>query len=342
MIQNSTKNITYIKPRKNIFYRLFHIKEIGVLCALIILIITMSVASPYFFKPRNLFNVLRSMSTIGIIAIGMTMIIITAGIDLSVGSVLGLCAMFCARLIYFDFPPMLALIATLLFGLIIGAINGIIITKVKVNPFITTLGMLSIARGLTYFIATGIKGTVSSNIPMHDEVVNFLGAGHIGPIPFPILEMLFLVIIFSVFLKNTVLGRQIYAVGSNIEAARLSGINVDNVQIFVYSLTGGLCALAGIITAGLLSTAATNYGEGYELNVIAAVVIGGASLMGGEGTIIGAIIGAVIMAILNNAFVMLHFPVYLQTITPGVVIILAVATDRLRKHTKPLKNHKLK
>jgi len=192
--------------------------------------------------------------------------------------------------------------------------------------------MLSMARGLTFLLSTGIKGTVSSNLPMPDEAVNFLGAGYIGPIPFPVIELLILVIIFSLFLKHTVLGRQIYATGSNIKAAKLSGVNVDVVRIFTYAITGGLCALAGIMTAGLLGTAATNYGMGEELNVIAAVVIGGASLMGGEGTIKGAMIGAAIMAVIRNAFVLLKLPIYTQTLTIGAVIILAVATDRFRKH----------
>lgn len=144
--------------------------------------------------------------------------------------------------------------------------------------------------------------------------------------------MAILIIVFSYFLKNTVLGRQIYAVGSNREAARLSGVNVDQVQIFAYTVTGAFCALAGIINAGLLSTAATNAGQGNELDVIAAVVIGGASLFGGEGTVLGAIIGAAIMALIRNSFVLLHLPAFLQTVSIGVVIILAVAADNLRKH----------
>jgi ribose transport system permease protein len=191
--------------------------------------------------------------------------------------------------------------------------------------------MLSIARGLTYLIATGLQGSVASNIPMRDEGVNFLGAGHIGQVPFPVIEMFILVIIFSYFLGNVVLGRQIYAVGSNEQAARLSGVNVGNVRLFVYTITGTLSALAGVMGAGLLSTAPTNLGLGVELDVIAAVVIGGASLMGGEGTILGAVIGAAIMAVIRNAFVLLKLPIYMQTVTIGVVIILAVALDQLRK-----------
>jgi ribose transport system permease protein len=232
---------------------------------------------------------------------------------------------------YNNLNPWLSVLAGLGLGLLLGAVNGIIITKVNVNPFITTLGMLSIARGLTYLIATGLQGTVASNIPMRNESVNFLGSGYIGVVPFPVIEMVILVIIFSLFLNQIVLGRQIYAVGSNEQAARLSGVNVGRVRLFVYTITGGFCALAGIMNAGLLSTAATNLGVGAELDVIAAVVIGGASLMGGEGTILGAVIGAAIMAVIRNAFVLLKLPIYTQTVAIGVVIILAVAMDQLRK-----------
>ena len=169
---------------------------------------------------------------------------------------------------------------------------------------------------------------------MRDEAVNFLGKGYIGPVPVPVIEMLVLVIIFSLFLRYTVLGRQIYAVGSNEQAARLSGVPVNLVKLFVYTITGTLAALAGIMTAGLLATSATNAGVGSELDVIAAVVIGGASLAGGEGTIIGSIIGAAIMAVLRNAFILLQFPIYMQTISIGVVIILAVAIDQLRRRNR--------
>ena len=195
--------------------------------------------------------------------------------------------------------------------------------------------MLSIGRGITYLLATGLQGAVASNIPMRDAGVNYLGAGVIGEMqfPFPVIEMAILVVIASIFLRFTVLGRQIYAVGSNEQAARLAGVNVDFVRLFVYTLTGALSAYAGIMNAGLLSTAATNLGVGNELDVIAAVIIGGTSLSGGEGTIYGAVVGAAIMALVRNAFVLLHIPIHWQTVTIGIVIILAVATDRLRKRS---------
>ncbi len=334
--QSATRN-----GQPGLLRRIFQVRELGVLFALIVLVIAITTQTPYFFTSQNIFNVLRGMSTVGIMAIGMTMIIVTAGIDLSVGSVLAASAMLTARVMFTGIAsPWGSVAIGLGFGMLLGLINGLIITKVRVNPFITTLGMLSIGRGTTLFLASNLQGTVASNIPMRDETVNFLGGGYIenvplvGRIPFPVIEMFVLVIIFSLFMRYTVLGRQIYAVGSNETAARLSGVPVDRVKIFAYTITGFFCALAGIMNAGLLSTAAANAGQGTELDVIAAVVIGGASLSGGEGTIFGAIIGAAIMAVLRNAFVLLHFPSYMQTITIGIVIIVAVAVDQLRRRQR--------
>jgi ribose transport system permease protein len=318
------------------FQRVLATKEMGVLIALIVLVILMSVLSPYFLTPQNIFNVLRSIATIGIMSIGMTMIILTGGIDLSAGSILAAGAMFTALLMsYYGVNPWVSVLGGVGLGVLMGLTNGLMITKVKITPFIATLGMLSIARGITYLLATGLKGTVASNIPMRDASVNYLGAGVIGALnfPFPVIEMTVLVVIFSIFLRFTVLGRQIYAVGSNEQAARLTGVNVDFVRLFVYTLAGALYVYAGIMNAGLLSTAATNLGVGNELDVIAAVIIGGTSLSGGEGTIYGAVIGAAIMALVRNAFILLHIPIHWQTVTIGLVIILAVATDRLRKRS---------
>jgi ribose transport system permease protein len=180
-------------------------------------------------------------------------------------------------------------------------------------------------------MATGVKGSVASNIPMQNDSIIFLGSGYLGPVPFSVILLLFLVILATIFLKRTVPGRYIYAVGSNERSARLSGVPVNKVRVFVYAISGFFCALAGIILTGRLSTAATNIGIGNELDVIAAVVIGGASLHGGEGTVTGAIIGATIMALVRNAFVLLHIPNHYQTISIVILIILAVGLDQLLK-----------
>lgn len=308
------------------------IREVNVLLALIFIVVVMSVASPYFLTQDNLFNVLRGMSTIGIMAIGQTMVIITGGIDLSVGSLLAVSSMLTARLITVNNESaFFSVICGLSFGLFLGITNGLVITRFKINPFITTLGMLSIGRGLTYLLATGIKGSVASNIPMQNEFIIFLGSGYLGPVPFSVVLLLLLLILATLFLKHTVPGRYIYAIGSNERSARLSGVPVNKVRVFVYAISGFFCALAGIILTGRLSTAATNIGVGNELDVIAAVVIGGASLQGGEGSVTGAVIGATIMAVVRNAFVLLHIPNHFQTITIGVVIVLAVGLDQLLK-----------
>jgi ribose transport system permease protein len=316
----------------SIWQKYLRIREVNVFMALIVLIIIMSAASPYFLKQDNIFNVLRGMSTIGIMALGQTMVIITGGIDLSVGSLLAVSSMLTARLItVHDQSAFIAVLTGLFFGLFLGTINGLIITRFKINAFITTLGMLSIGRGLTYLLATGVKGSVASNIPMQNDFIVFLGNGYLGPVPFSVVLLLILLLLASLFLRHTVPGRYIYAVGSNERSARLSGVPVNKVRVFVYAISGFFCALAGIILTGRLSTAATNIGLGNELDVIAAVVIGGASLQGGEGTVTGAIIGATIMAIVRNAFVLLHIPNHFQTITIGIVIILAVGFDQLLK-----------
>jgi ribose transport system permease protein len=333
MTQATTTKATETSySNQQIFRRLLRTRELGIFLALVVLCIIMSFASPYFLKTENIFNVLRGMSTIGIMAIGMTMVIVSGGIDLSVGSIEAVSAMTAARLMtYHGASPWVAFLGGMVMGTLAGLASGFIITRIKVNPFITTLGMMYVARGLTYLLAIGLQGTVASNIPMRDAGVNFLGAGYLGPVPFPVIEMTVLVVIFTLFLNNTVLGRQIYAIGSNEQAARLSGVNVGNVRLFVFTLLGALCALAGIMNAGLLSTAATNLGTGDEMNVIAAVIIGGASMSGGEGTILGAVIGAAIMAVIRNAFVLLKLPIYMQTVTIGVVVVIAVALDGLRR-----------
>jgi ribose transport system permease protein len=308
------------------------VREAGVLVALVVLCVALSLASPYFFTLRNVFNVLQGMSTIGIMAVGTTIVLIAGGLDLSVGSVLAVGAVLTARLMTYDgLNPWLAVAVGLAAGGALGLVNGVLVTKVRIVPFIATLGTLSIARGLAFLLATGGAASVASNVPMRDPGVAFLGAGYVGPVPVPVILMLLFVGVAAVLLSRTVLGRQIYAVGSNARAARLSGISVERVQLITYVVAGVLSAIAGVVTTGLLSTASTNLGQGVELDVIAAAVIGGTSLSGGEGTVIGTLIGAAIMAVVRNAFVLLGLPLHLQIMIIGVVILLAVGLDRRRR-----------
>ena len=310
--------------------RFLAVREVGTLAALAVLCILLSIASPYFFTVRNIFNVLQGMSTIGIMAIGATIVLVAGGLDLSVGSVMAVGAVVTARLMtYQGVEAWLAALSGLGAGVAFGLVNGLLVTRARIVPFIATLGTLSVGRGLAYLIATGPTG-VASNVPMRDAGVGFLGAGYVGPVPMPVIIMLTLVVIAALFLANTVLGRQIYAVGSNLRAARLCGISVDRVQCFTYLVAGGLSALAGIINTGLLSTASTNLGQGVELDVIAAAVIGGTSLVGGEGSVVGTLFGAAIMAVVRNAFVLLGIPLHFRTMIIGLVILLAVGLDRRR------------
>ncbi len=311
---------------------LFAAREGGVLAALVGLCALLSLASPYFFTLRNIFNVLQGMATIGIMAVGMTMVLVAGGLDLSVGSILAVGAVVTARLMtYGGLNPWLAVLCGLGAGLLFGLVNGLLVTRARLVPFIATLGTLSVGRGLAYLLASAGAGSVASNVPMRDPGVGLLGAGYVGPVPVPVLIMLALVVLAGLFLGNTVLGRQIYAVGSNARAARLSGVPVERVQLFTYVATGGLCALAGVVSAGLLSTASTDLGQGVELDVIAAAVIGGTSLQGGEGTVLGSLLGAAIMAVVRNAFVLLGLPLHFQTMIIGAVILLAVGLDRRRR-----------
>lgn len=310
--------------------RLVAVREVGTLAALVVLCTVVGLASPYFFTIRNIFNVLQGMSTIGIMAIGATMVLVAGGLDLSVGSVMAVGAVLTARLMTYEgVNPWLAVLLGLGGGVAFGLVNGLLATRARIVPFIATLGTLSIGRGLAYLFATGPAG-VASNVPMRDAGVGFLGAGYLGPVPMPVILMLALVSMAALFLANTVLGRQIYAVGSNLRAARLCGIAVDRVQCITYVIAGGLSALAGIVSTGLLSTASTNLGQGVELDVIAAAVIGGTSLSGGEGSVVGTLFGAAIMAVVRNAFVLLGMPLHLQTMIIGIVILLAVGLDRRR------------
>lgn len=326
---NKKDMVPIIEEKRN--YRSFKIKipkigfNLGVLIALIIECLIMSLLSPYFLTSNNIFNILRSISVTGIVSVGMTMLIISGGLDLSVGSMVGLGGMISAALMTkLGFNPLISVIIGIGAGVFVGFLISIIVTKLKINSFIVTLGMLSVLRGFTYLIARG------SNIFIRSDAVNFLGMGYIGKIPFSPILMVIIVIIGILFLRYTVTGRQIFAIGGNERAARLAGIQVNKIRIIVFIITSSLAAFAGLIAAGMLKSAEMLAGTGLELDVIAAVIIGGASLTGGKGSIIGSIIGAAIMGVLRNGFILLGLPYEVQIISIGVVIILAVVIDSIR------------
>ncbi|RKP57908.1 ABC transporter permease [Pararobbsia silviterrae] len=299
-------------------------REASVFCMFILVFVGLAFASEFFFTTRNLFNVGRQISVTGIIALGESLVIISAGIDLSVGSVVGLAAVLSAIAANVTGSPLLGIVAALGTGAIAGALNGLFITLVRINPFITTLGMLSICRGAALLITSG------SPQPF-DNWAAWFGAGHIGKVPVQFVLLLLLSVVFWIFATRTRWGRNIYAVGDNARAAHLAGIDVRATRMIVYTIAGTLAGLGGLLLTGMLANANPNFGTGYELDVIAAAILGGTALTGGRGSVPGVLVGAGLMGLLRNAFVLLGVSGYWQTITIGLVVLVAVGADSWKK-----------
>jgi ribose transport system permease protein len=300
------------------------LQKLGPLLGLVIITILLAIISPSFLTLDNIFNVLRQVSINALIAFGMTFVILTGGIDLSVGSILALSSALTAGLLTSGTDPILAILIGLLAGAIMGAINGLIITKGNVAPFIATLATMTIFRGLTLVYTDGRPITGLSK----SAVFELIGRGYFGWIPVPVLWMLATYFILYFVLKKTTFGRRVYAIGGNEEASILSGIRADRVKLWVYSLTGALSALAGIILASRLNSAQPTAGTSYELDAIAAVVLGGTSLSGGRGWIFGTLVGALIIGVLNNGLNLMNVSSFYQQVVKGGVILLAVLLDR--------------
>lgn len=301
-------------------------RRYSTLLGLASLFIFSSLVSDAFLSGRNLLNVLRQISINGIIAIGMTFVILTAGIDLSVGAVLAMTACLSAGVVkFYGGGFLLMLAAGLAAGTVLGAVNGLVITKGKIQPFIVTLASMTSIRGLAFLYSKGRPIVLGEDTP---AALTFLGEGYLGPVPVPVIIFLVILVISSLILRRTVLGRYVYAIGGNEEAARLSGIRVDLYKIVVYSLCGLFTAAAAVIALGRLGVGNGDLGLGYELNAIAAVVIGGTSLMGGSGTVEGTFIGAVILGILSNILNLMGVGSFFQQILKGVIIIAAVLLSR--------------
>ncbi|MFZ7237069.1 ribose ABC transporter permease [Avibacterium gallinarum] len=293
--------------------------------ALIVLIVIVSSINPNFFTMDNLLNILRQTSVNAIIAVGMTFVILTAGIDLSVGSVLALTGAIAASLVNLDLSIFIVIPLVLLCGTLLGGISGVIIAKGNVQAFIATLVTMTLLRGVTMVYTDGRP--ISLGFSDVADQFSFLGTGYLFNIPFPIWLMAIIFLVAWYILKHTPMGRYIYALGGNESATRLSGINVDKVKIFVYAVSGFLATVAGLIVTSRLSSAQPTAGVSYELDAIAAVVVGGTSLMGGKGRIFGTLIGALIIGFLNNALNLLDISSYYQMIAKSIVILAAVLTD---------------
>lgn len=303
--------------------------ELKSLIALLVMIGIVSFLNPDFFTLANLLNILRQTAVNAIMAVGMTLVILTAGIDLSVGSILALAGAMGASLIAREIPLILSVPAALAVGTAVGAASGIIIAKGRVQAFIATLVAMTLVRGVTLVytdgrpIATGFTHTA--------DAFAVIGTGYLLGVPVPVWLMAATFASAWYLLNHTRLGRYIYALGGNEEATRLSGINVDHIKITVYAICGFLAALAGLIVTSRLSSAQPTAGAGYELDAIAAVVLGGTSLMGGKGSVMGTLIGALIIGFLNNALNLLDVSSYYQMIAKAVVILLAVLVDTRSK-----------
>lgn len=297
----------------------------GALVGLVVLCAALAVATPAFFSAGNILNIGIQAATVAIMAFGMTFVIVAAGIDLSVGSVAAIAGMVSAyAFTQMGLPGVVALVLGLLVGTLFGTINGLANAFLHLPSFIATLAMLSIARGLTLVISDGQPIATP-------DAVNFLG-GTIGPVPMPIVVMVVMGLIASFILNKTAVGRSMYAVGGNFEAARLSGIPVRRIQVLVFALSGLFTSMAGLVLAGRLFTAAPQAATGYELDAIASVVIGGASLAGGVGRISGTVVGALLLAVIRNGLNILNVSSFWQQVVIGLVIAIAVALDVLRRN----------
>ncbi|KPD00363.1 Ribose transport system permease protein RbsC [Geobacillus sp. BCO2] len=308
--------------------RTWDVKKLGPLIGLFLLCIVLSILSDDFLTMDNWLNLLRQVSINALIAFGMTFVILTGGIDLSVGSVLALSSAITAGMMAQGMNGFVAILVGLLAGMVMGVLNGVIITKGKVAPFIATLATMTAFRGLTLVYTDGrpITGFASDDI-----LFQMMGRGYFFGIPVPIVFMLIVYMVLYIVLKKTTFGRHTYAIGGNEEASRLSGLRVDRLKIYVYALTGTLSALAGLILTSRLNSAQPTAGTAYELDAIAAVVLGGTSLSGGKGWIFGTLVGALIIGVLNNGLNLLNVSSFYQQVIKGAVILLAVLLDRRKE-----------
>lgn len=299
------------------------LSQFAMLIALFVLLIFFSVATEGFLSSTNIFNILRQVAVNGIAAVGMTMVIITGGIDISAGSMMGVASVCCATLMVSGVHPVFAVVLVMVLGLIIGLCHGFFVHNVNLPPMITTLATMGILRGITYIISGGLP------VYGFPEKFNIIGQGYLGPIPVPVIIMVICFIIGWFILEKTAFGRYVYGVGSNIEASRLSGINVSRVMYGVYGLCGMLSAMAGVVLLSRVNSGQPKAGEGYEMDIITAVVLGGVSTSGGEGRIRNVIIGLLLMGVLLNGMVMMNIPDYYQRVVKGCVLLLAISYDKI-------------
>jgi ribose transport system permease protein len=301
--------------------------------SLVALIVVFSVLRPDAFMTQdNIIGILQSTTVIGVLAIASTFVIITSGIDLSVGVLMTFCAvMGGVFMVKMGLPMWAGIPLTLVVGALVGAISGLTITRLRVPPFIATLGMMMLLKGLSLII-TQTRPIYFNDVDGFDQISLGSVFGDAMPLPTGVLVFFVVAVVSSLVLNKTLLGRYTFALGSNEEAVRLSGVNVDRWKVVIYTFSGGICAISGLLIASRLNSAQPALGQGYELDAIAAVVIGGTSLSGGVGTILGTVIGAFIMSVLINGLRIMSVAQEWQMVLTGLIIILAVYTDNLRRN----------
>jgi ribose transport system permease protein len=299
-------------------------ESLGILPILVVIVILFAVLNSSFLRPNNLLNVLRQASINIVLAAGMTLVILTARIDLSVGSILAVTAVIGLLVSLNPALQAFAIIIPLLAGLGLGVLNGVLIAYLKLPFFIVVLGSMTALRGASYLLADGT--TLINN----DLNFAWIGNAYLGPVPWLAVIALLVIFVTWFILKKTVLGVRIYAVGGNPQAARLTGINVNFIIVFVYGMSGLLSGLGGVMTASRLYSASGLLGNGYELDAIASVILGGTSILGGSGSVVGTLVGALIIAVLNNGLTLMNVSFFWQLVVRGVVIVIAVLIERFR------------
>ena len=302
------------------------IQDFGALIALVLLVVVIGVISPEFRTLSNFLSLLRQSSINGFIAFGMTCVILTGGIDLSVGSVLALSTALCAGFITNGVPVGLAMVLALIIGTALGAVSGLLVTKGRLQPFIATLITMTVYRGATMIF---MDGKPISNLG-DSFTLKVVGKGNFYHIPIPAITFVVMFLIFMFVLEKTTFGRRVYATGSNEQSAKLAGINVNRTKLITYAISGCMSALSGLILLSRLSSAQPTLGSGYELDAIAAVALGGTSMNGGRGRVWGTFVGILIIAVLNNGLNILGVSSYYQDVVKGIVILIAVLSDRNR------------
>ncbi len=302
------------------------IQDFGALIALVLLVVVIGVISPEFRTLSNFLSLLRQSSINGFIAFGMTCVILTGGIDLSVGSVLALSTALCAGFITNGVPVGLSMILALVIGTALGAVSGLLVTKGRLQPFIATLITMTVYRGATMIF---MDGKPISNLG-DSFTLKVVGKGNFYHIPIPAITFVVMFIIFMFVLEKTTFGRRVYATGSNEQSAKLAGININRTKLITYAISGCMSALSGLILLSRLSSAQPTLGSGYELDAIAAVALGGTSMNGGRGRVWGTFVGILIIAVLNNGLNILGVSSYYQDVVKGIVILIAVLSDRKR------------